>query len=117
MHKYLEKTGEATFEKVFAQKLGVLLFKDFCENLSDTPCPQIKCYEAIQEFEKLETAEERLAKAKEIYDHHIMVEMLAHSHVSSLSQSPPPVQANPGSARLSSDVRTEGPAFTFSFQC
>lgn len=30
----------------------------------------------------METAEERLIKAREIYDHHIMVEMLAHSHVS-----------------------------------
>lgn len=27
------------------------------------------------------TAEERLIKAREIYDHNIMVEMLAHSHV------------------------------------
>ena len=39
----------------------------------------------IKEYEKLETPEERLAKAREIYDHHIMVEMLAHSHVSCLS--------------------------------
>lgn len=29
----------------------------------------------------METPEERLTKAREIYDHHIMVEMLAHSHV------------------------------------
>jgi hypothetical protein len=35
----------------------------------------------IKEYEKLETPEERLTKAREIYDHHIMVEMLAHSHV------------------------------------
>jgi beta-adrenergic-receptor kinase len=28
----------------------------------------------------METPEERLGKAREIYDHHIMVEMLAHSH-------------------------------------
>lgn len=44
---------------------------------------QIKFYEAIKEYEKMETIEERLQKAKEIYDHHIMVEMLAHSHVRS----------------------------------
>lgn len=30
----------------------------------------------------METPEERLTKAREIYDHHIMVEMLAHAHVS-----------------------------------
>lgn len=32
----------------------------------------------------METPEERLTKAREIYDHHIMVEMLAHSHVNFL---------------------------------
>ncbi|EPB66274.1 hypothetical protein ANCCEY_14634 [Ancylostoma ceylanicum] len=34
----------------------------------------------IKEYEKMETPEERLTKAREIYDHHIMVEMLAHAH-------------------------------------
>ncbi|KAI1721220.1 protein kinase domain-containing protein [Ditylenchus destructor] len=81
MQKYLEKTGEIRFEKIFLQRLGFLLLKDFAENVSETSCPQIKFYEAIKEYEKLETPEERLAKAREIYDHHIMVEMLAHSHV------------------------------------
>ncbi|KAI1729355.1 protein kinase domain-containing protein [Ditylenchus destructor] len=80
MQKYLEKTGEIRFEKIFNQRLGFLLLKDFAENVSETSCPQIKFYEAIKEYEKLETPEERLAKAREIYDHHIMVEMLAHSH-------------------------------------
>uniref|UniRef100_A0AC34F000 G protein-coupled receptor kinase n=1 Tax=Panagrolaimus sp. ES5 TaxID=591445 RepID=A0AC34F000_9BILA len=80
MQKYLEKTGEIRFEKIFNQRLGFLLLKDFAENVSDTSCPQIKFYEAIKEYEKLETPEERLVKAREIYDHHIMVEMLAHSH-------------------------------------
>uniref|UniRef100_A0A915I086 G protein-coupled receptor kinase n=1 Tax=Romanomermis culicivorax TaxID=13658 RepID=A0A915I086_ROMCU len=80
MQKYLEKTGESTFEKIFGQKLGFLLFKDFCETCCDVPCPQINFYEAIKEYEKLETPEERLEKAKEIYDHHIMVEMLTHAH-------------------------------------
>uniref|UniRef100_A0AC34RIV4 G protein-coupled receptor kinase n=1 Tax=Panagrolaimus sp. JU765 TaxID=591449 RepID=A0AC34RIV4_9BILA len=80
MQKYLEKTGEIRFEKIFNQRLGFLLLKDFAENVSETSCPQIKFYEAIKEYEKLETPEERLGKAREIYDHHIMVEMLAHSH-------------------------------------
>ncbi|KAL3116077.1 hypothetical protein niasHT_007377 [Heterodera trifolii] len=80
MQKYLEKTGEIRFEKIFSQRLGFLLLKDFAENVADTSCPQIKFYEAIKEYEKLETPEERLTKAREIYDHHIMVEMLAHSH-------------------------------------
>ncbi|KAL7078637.1 hypothetical protein ACQ4LE_002080 [Meloidogyne hapla] len=80
MQKYLEKTGEIRFEKIFSQRLGFLLLKDFAENVAETSCPQIKFYEAIKEYEKLETPEERLTKAREIYDHHIMVEMLAHSH-------------------------------------
>uniref|UniRef100_A0A0N4ZNT5 G protein-coupled receptor kinase n=1 Tax=Parastrongyloides trichosuri TaxID=131310 RepID=A0A0N4ZNT5_PARTI len=80
MQKYLEKTGEIRFEKIFNQKLGFLLLKDFAENVSDNSCPQIKFYEAIKEYEKMETVEERLTKAREIYDHNIMVEMLAHSH-------------------------------------
>uniref|UniRef100_A0A5S6QS98 G protein-coupled receptor kinase n=1 Tax=Trichuris muris TaxID=70415 RepID=A0A5S6QS98_TRIMR len=80
MHKYLEKTDEATFQKIFGQKLGFLLIKDFCENVCDVACPQINFYEEIKEFEKLELNEERLVKAREIYDHYIMAEMLAHSH-------------------------------------
>ncbi|PIO74372.1 regulator of G protein signaling domain protein [Teladorsagia circumcincta] len=80
MQKYLEKTGEIKFEKIFNQKLGFLLLKDFAENIAENACPQIKFYEAIKEYEKMETPEERLTKAREIYDHHIMVEMLAHAH-------------------------------------
>ncbi|XP_003376344.1 G protein-coupled receptor kinase 2 [Trichinella spiralis] len=54
--------------------------KDFCENICDVACPQINFYEEIKEYEKLELNEERLVKAKEIYDRYIMAEMLTHSH-------------------------------------
>jgi len=47
MHKYLEKKGDVTFEKIFRQRLGYLLFKDFCENVSEDPVPQIKFYEEV----------------------------------------------------------------------
>ncbi|KRY32222.1 G protein-coupled receptor kinase 2, partial [Trichinella spiralis] len=80
MHKYLEKAGEVTFKNIFGQKLGFLLMKDFCENICDVACPQINFYEEIKEYEKLELNEERLVKAKEIYDRYIMAEMLTHSH-------------------------------------
>ena len=33
MIKYLEKTGEINFDKIFNQRLGYLLFKDFCLNI------------------------------------------------------------------------------------
>ncbi|KAK5976285.1 G protein-coupled receptor kinase 3, partial [Trichostrongylus colubriformis] len=46
MQKYLEKTGEIKFEKIFNQKLGFLLLKDFAENIAENACPQIKFYEA-----------------------------------------------------------------------
>lgn len=45
MQKYLEKTGDIRFEKIFNQRLGFLLLKDFAENVSETSCPQIKFYE------------------------------------------------------------------------
>ena len=37
----------------------------------------------IKEYEKLQFLDERLIMAKEIYDNHIMTELLARSHVSS----------------------------------
>ena len=36
----------------------------------------------IKEYEKLQFLDERLVMAKEIYDNHIMTELLARSHVS-----------------------------------
>lgn len=53
MQKYLEKTGEGRFEKIFNQRLGFLLLKDFAENVSETSCPQIKFYEAVNFLIKL----------------------------------------------------------------
>lgn len=80
MHKHLTKMGEVTFDKIFGQKLGYLLFKDFCENVCDEPVPQLKFYEEIKKFEKLETDEERIKLGKEIYDQFIMKELLSQSH-------------------------------------
>ncbi|KAG0431548.1 hypothetical protein HPB47_021693 [Ixodes persulcatus] len=50
MHKHLEKMGEVTFDKIFNQKLGYLLFKDFCDNVCDEQVPQLSFYE---EFARL----------------------------------------------------------------
>ncbi|CAD5125386.1 DgyrCDS13623 [Dimorphilus gyrociliatus] len=80
MHKHLEKMQEVTFDKIFSQKLGFLLFKEFCESLPDEQVPQLKFYEEIKKFEKLETDEERIKTAKEIYDQFIMKELLSQSH-------------------------------------
>ncbi|KAE9553206.1 hypothetical protein FO519_003602 [Halicephalobus sp. NKZ332] len=58
MQKYLEKTGEIRFEKIFNQRLGFLLLKDFAENVSETSCPQIKFYEAPYVMEICEQLKE-----------------------------------------------------------
>lgn len=47
MQKFLEKSGDMKFDKIFNQKLGFLLLKDYAENVSESPCPQIKFYEAV----------------------------------------------------------------------
>ncbi|KAI0231147.1 hypothetical protein LSAT2_018477 [Lamellibrachia satsuma] len=81
MHKHLEKMGEVTFDNIFNQKLGYLIFKDFCENVCDEPVHQLKFYEEIKKFDSLETDEERIRAGKEIYDQFIMKELLSQSHM------------------------------------
>lgn len=80
MQKHLKKMGEVTFDKIFNQKLGFLLFKDFCENVCDESIPQLAFYEEIKKFEILETDEERIKEGKEVYDQFIMKELLSQSH-------------------------------------
>ncbi|XP_076364252.1 G protein-coupled receptor kinase 1-like [Tachypleus tridentatus] len=80
MHKHLEKMGEVTFDKIFNQRLGYLLFKEYCETHYDEPIPHVQFYEEIKKYEKLETVEERRQAAKEIYDNFIMKELLSHTH-------------------------------------
>ncbi|XP_014284299.1 G protein-coupled receptor kinase 1 isoform X1 [Halyomorpha halys] len=80
MHKYLEKKNEVNFDKIFNQVLGFLLFKDFCENISEEAVPQLKFYEEIKEYEKLDNPEDRRKSARQIYDKFIMKELLARAH-------------------------------------
>lgn len=80
MHKHLMKMGEVTFDKIFNQKLGYLLFKEFCENVCDEPVPQLKFYDEIKKFEKLETDDERITAGRKIYDQYIMKELLSQAH-------------------------------------
>ncbi|MEQ2281168.1 Beta-adrenergic receptor kinase 2, partial [Ameca splendens] len=61
--------------------LGFLLFKDFCMNEIDEAVPQLKFYEEIKEYEKLDSEEERLSRSRQIYDVYIMKELLSCSHV------------------------------------
>ena len=50
MHKHLQKCQEHTFEKIFNQQLGFLLFKDFCNTIFEEPVPQLKFYEEVSVF-------------------------------------------------------------------
>jgi beta-adrenergic-receptor kinase len=47
MHKHLQKMNEHTFEKIFNQQLGFLMFKDFCNTCCEEPVPQLKFYEEV----------------------------------------------------------------------
>merc|ERR1740129_107429 len=71
--------GEITFDKIFNQRLGYLLYKDFCQNVLTEPLPHFKFYEEIKKYEKNDSAEERMKKAREIYDTFIMRELLSNS--------------------------------------
>ncbi|KAF0038828.1 hypothetical protein F2P81_009312 [Scophthalmus maximus] len=80
MQKYLEERDDLTFDKIFNQKIGFLLFKDFCLNEIDEAVPQLKFYEEIKDYEKLDSEEERLSRSRQIYDGYIMKELLSCSH-------------------------------------
>jgi len=79
MIKYLEKTQEINFDKIFNQRLGYLLFKDFCLNVVQEQVPQFKFYEEVKKFEKIDSNDDRRKKAREIYDTFIMRELLSNS--------------------------------------
>nr|XP_040146844.1 beta-adrenergic receptor kinase 2 [Ictidomys tridecemlineatus] len=80
MQKYLEERNEITFDKIFNQRIGFLLFKDFCLNEINEAVPQVKFYEEIKEYEKLDNEEDRLCRSRQIYDTYVMKELLSCSH-------------------------------------
>ncbi|XP_010222159.1 PREDICTED: beta-adrenergic receptor kinase 1-like [Tinamus guttatus] len=80
MQKYLEDRGEVTFDKIFAQKIGYLLFRDFALNQAEEAKALMEFYEEIKKYEKLDSEEDRAARSRHIFDHYIMKELLACSH-------------------------------------
>ncbi|PKU29666.1 beta-adrenergic receptor kinase 1 [Limosa lapponica baueri] len=78
--KYLEDRGEVTFDKIFTQKIGYLLFRDFAFNQAEEAKPLMEFYEEIKKYEKLDSEEERTTRSRHIFDHYIMKELLACSH-------------------------------------
>lgn len=81
MFKHLDKNGEINFDKIFNQKLGYLLFKDFCHNIVTEPVPQFDFYEEVKKYEKIDSNEERRKIARHIYDTYIMRELLSNSNL------------------------------------
>ncbi|KAK2500463.1 hypothetical protein MC885_000135, partial [Smutsia gigantea] len=67
-------------EIFYSFPLGFLLFKDFCLNEINEAVPQVKFYEEIKEYEKLENEEDRLCRSRQIYDTYVMKELLSCSH-------------------------------------
>ncbi|EDL19955.1 adrenergic receptor kinase, beta 2, isoform CRA_a, partial [Mus musculus] len=59
---------------------GFLLFKDFCLNEIGEAVPQVKFYEEIKEYEKLDNEEDRLRRSRQMYDAYIMRELLSSTH-------------------------------------
>uniref|UniRef100_A0A0G2K9S3 G protein-coupled receptor kinase 3 n=1 Tax=Rattus norvegicus TaxID=10116 RepID=A0A0G2K9S3_RAT len=80
MQRYLAERNEITFDKIFNQKIGFLLFKDFCLNEIGEAVPQVKFYEEIKEYEKLDNEEDRLHRSRQMYDAYIMRELLSSTH-------------------------------------
>ncbi|XP_059350339.1 G protein-coupled receptor kinase 1-like isoform X2 [Daphnia carinata] len=60
--KYLEKIGEVNFDKIFNQRLGFLLFKQYCEEVSDEPIPQLAFYEESYSKESVAHVQKYLTK-------------------------------------------------------
>lgn len=85
MVRYLDKMNDIQFDKIFNQRLGYLLFKDFCQNVVQEQVPQFKFYEEIKKYEKIDNNEERKKKAREIYDTFVMRELLSNSNLYSKS--------------------------------
>ena len=80
MMKYLDKTNEISFDNIFNQRIGFLLFKEFCEQVCDESVPQLKFYEETKRYESLDTIEDRQKAARDIYDNFVMKELLSHTH-------------------------------------
>nr|AAF08967.2 rhodopsin kinase [Doryteuthis pealeii] len=80
MHKHLLKNGVVTFDHIFDQRIGFVLFKDYCNNGSDVPILEINFYEEIKKFQGMDKDEDRIKQARDIYDQFIMRELLAQCH-------------------------------------
>nr|AAR19398.1 rhodopsin kinase [Loligo forbesii] len=80
MHKHLLKNGVVTFDHIFDQRIGFVLFKDYCNNGSDVPILEINFYEEIKKFQAMDKDEDRIKQARDIYDQFIMRELLAQCH-------------------------------------
>lgn len=61
MVRHLEKIGEVNFDSIFHQRIGFLMFKEFCESspqASDS-VPHLHFYEETKRYQSLDTVEER----------------------------------------------------------
>ncbi|XP_075915225.1 G protein-coupled receptor kinase 3-like [Petromyzon marinus] len=66
MQKYLEERGEVAFEKIFKQRIGYLLFKEFCENVVDEPVPQLQFLRGAIDLAMTRVSREQLNQAASV---------------------------------------------------
>ena len=76
MHRYLQQRNEITFEKIFHQKIGFLLMKEYCSKHLELSTQRIEFYEDILNYQSTHCDEEREKITRKMYDKHIMTELI-----------------------------------------
>ncbi|EUB60886.1 Beta-adrenergic receptor kinase [Echinococcus granulosus] len=81
MVSYLSRHGKITFENIFQERLGFIFFVKFCKSQDSPNVQLIEFYEAIKDFELIDSECDRVREAKRIYDTYIMKELLSKVHL------------------------------------
>jgi beta-adrenergic-receptor kinase len=78
MHQYLNERGEVTFQCIFSQKIGCFYVIEFGKEIQHIP---LMFYNEIVRFEKTSELQERLSRAKRIFDMYIMPDLLTREQM------------------------------------
>ncbi|VDM31279.1 unnamed protein product [Hydatigera taeniaeformis] len=80
MVSYLRRHGKINFEDIFHDRLGFIFFVKFCKAQESPDVHLIEFYEAIKDFELIDSECDRVKEAKRVYDTYIMKELLSKAH-------------------------------------
>ncbi|VDL19727.1 unnamed protein product [Hymenolepis diminuta] len=84
MMTYLKRQGKISFENIFQERLGFIFFIKFCKSQDSSDVQLVEFYEAIKDFELIDSEPERAKEAKRIYDTYIMKELLSKKYVNAI---------------------------------